>query len=426
MKTSKELLELRKQAFAKIDGCKTTEELRAVELEIDKLDRQIKEAREIEAAAQAGNTGANGSGGEGSEGDGEKRGQSLESILKGLNSLEKRDETPVDKRATVEYRQKFMKYMQTGEIDDALKPDKNESRADAFTSSKDASAVIPTTILNEIIKEIKIRGTVYSLVRKINVAGGVEIPILTLKPEAKWIGEGAGSDRQKIKADDNITFTYFGLECKIAQSLITKYASLPMFEAEITTLIVEAILYALDKAIINGTGTGQPKGILKETRIKPEQKITLDPDEFESWKSWKQKIFAKIPLSYTNGIFLFTKGTFDGYIDGMVDANGQPIGRVNYGIDGSTIGQSFGGTRVVLVENDMEIKDYDVAAADDVIGIYFKPSDYVINSNLELRMVKWLDEDTNQYVDKAILICDGKMADVGSVLLIKKGEAGGK
>jgi HK97 family phage major capsid protein len=192
-----------------------------------------------------------------------------------------------------------------------------------------------------------------------------------------------------------------------------------MFEAEITTLIVEAMLYALDKAIISGTGVGQPLGILTEPRIPDAQKLELDDYEFGSWTDWKKLVFAKIPLSYTGGRFIMAKGTFDGYIDGMVDSNGQPVGRVNYGIDGMTIGQSFGGTGVVLVENDI-IKDYDAADSGDVVAIYCKMSDYVINSNLEIRLVRWRDEDTNQYVTKAILICDGKMADVGGVLLIKK------
>ena len=412
MNKLKELMELRTQAFAKYDGCKTIDEVRAVDLEIEKLDRQIKEAQALEEAAAAGN-----GGGQGSEGDGENRGQSLETVLKGKNAVSGKNDV-IDKRDTPEYRQAFMKFVQTGELDNMLKPDA-DARANAFTSSNDASAVIPTTIVNEIIKEIKVRGTIYSLVRKINVAGGVQIPILTVKPEAKWIGEGAGSDRQKVKADEKIVFTYFGLECKVAQSLITQYASLPMFETEITSVIVEAMLKALDEAIISGSGTGQPKGVLKEARVKTDQKINLKDTDVKSWSAWKQKVFAKIPLSYTDGIFIFTKGTFDGYIDGMVDTAGQPIGRVNYGIDGKTIGMSFGGTRVVLVENDI-LKDYDKAANGDEIGLYFKPSDYIINSNLEIRMVKWLDEDTNQYVSKAILICDGKMADVGSVLILKK------
>ncbi|MCL2771976.1 MAG: phage major capsid protein [Oscillospiraceae bacterium] len=422
MKTLKELLELRAQAFAKYDGCKTVEEIRAVDVEIEKLDRQITEARALEAAAQAGNTPPADKDNNPNPQDGEKRAQNFKSALTGNNADSKNTEV-IDKRDTAEYRQAFMRFMQTGELSDVLKPDK-ESRADVFTSSTDASAVIPTTILNEIIKEIKVRGTIFSLVRKLNIAGGVQIPILTVKPEAKWIGEGVGSDRQKLQANTKITFTYFGLECKVAQSLITQYASLTMFEMEITSIIVEAMLFAIDKAVISGTGSGQPLGILKETRVSAGQKLTVIPADFISWSAWKKKVFAKIPLSYTNGIFVFSKGTFDGYIDGMVDDNGQPIGRVNYGIDGSTIGMSFGGTRVVLVENDI-IPDYDTAATDDVVGIYFKPSDYVINSNLEMRMVRWLDEDTNQYVDKAILICDGKMGDVGSVLLIKKGAASG-
>ena len=414
MKTLKELLELRNQEFVKIDGCKTVEELRSVELEIEKLDRQIKEAREREATAAETTAPA-----ENKKPDTEQRAENFQSVLKGDNT-DKPKETNLDTRSTPEYRQAFMKFMQTGEYNDILKPEP-ERRADAFTSSTDASAVIPTIILNEIIKELKIRGTVFNMVRKLNVSGGLEIPILTLKPTAKWIGEGVGSDRQRIAADKKVSFTWYGLECKIARSLITEYASISAFEAEITVLIVEAMMFALDKAIISGTGSGQPLGILNESRIPAEQKIALSDEEFNSWSSWKKRIFGKIPLSYTNGIFLFSKGTFDGYIDGMVDTNGQPIGRVNYGIDGSTIGMSFGGTRVVLVENDI-IPDYDVADEDDVVGIYFYPTDYVINSNLEMRMVRWRDEDNNQYVDKAILICDGKMGDTGSVMLIKKGE----
>ena len=44
-----------------------------------------------------------------------------------------------------------------------------------------------------------------------------------------------------------------------------------------------------------------------------------------------------------------TKIDFDGYIDGMTDKNGQPIGRVNYGIDGGET-YRFGGKEVITVE----------------------------------------------------------------------------
>jgi hypothetical protein len=36
-------------------------------------------------------------------------------------------------------------------------------------------------------------------------------------------------------------------------------------------------------------------------------------------------------------------------------------------------------------------------------------------------MYRWLDHDTNQWVDKAILVADGKILDPNGVLIIKKG-----
>ena len=44
-----------------------------------------------------------------------------------------------------------------------------------------------------------------------------------------------------------------------------------------------------------------------------------------------------------------------------------------------------------------------------------------INSNMQMAMYRWLDHDLNQWVDKAILINDGKLLDAAGVLIIKKG-----
>ena len=125
--------------------------------------------------------------------------------------------------------------------------------------------------------------------------------------------------------------------------------------------------------------------------------------------------------SYRNGIFLMAQSTFDAYIDGMVDKNGQPIGRVNYGIDGGET-YRFGGKTVMTVEDDV-ISAYDDASTGDVVAIFINPTDYAINSNMSLSVVKWTDNDTNTIKNKAILICDGKLVDANGVLIIKKGAA---
>ena len=61
------------------------------------------------------------------------------------------------------------------------------------------------------------------------------------------------------------------------------------------------------------------------------------------------------------------------------------------------------------------------AATGDVVGVFMKPTDYAVNSNLKMVTVKWVDHDTNQVKNKCILICDGKLVDANGVLIIKKG-----
>ena len=54
-------------------------------------------------------------------------------------------------------------------------------RAAETTTTADSGAVIPTTIMNEIIQKLESYGSIYAKVRKINVQGGVSIPIADLK-----------------------------------------------------------------------------------------------------------------------------------------------------------------------------------------------------------------------------------------------------
>jgi len=323
---------------------------------------------------------------------------------------------PEDKYNSIEYRKAFMNFCKTG----ILPSEFSKINVDTATTTTDAGAVIPTTIMQEIIKEMKEYGQIFKRIRQTNIKGGVEVPILSLKPTASWIGESSVSDRQKVTANTNVSFSYYGLECRIATSLIADITTLDIFESTITDLIVEAMIKALDKAVISGTGTGQPLGITNDNRVPAAQIVTLSASDFAKWSAWKKKVFAKMPLAHKAGAtFLMASGTFEGYIDGMEDANGQPIGRVNYGItDGPQ--ERFGGKEVIPVEDDI-IANYDDASTGDVVAIYCNLRNYVINSNMQMTMVRYVDHDNNQYVDKAILVADGKLLDANSVVIIKKG-----
>ena len=313
---------------------------------------------------------------------------------------------------SIEYRRAFMNYVTRGE---AI-PDRFRN-ADTVTGT--TGAVIPTTEMHELIRELKSRGNVWNKVRKLNVQGGVEFPIIDLVPTAHWVTEAASSADQNVQAQNSVTFSYHGLECKISQSLLSSIVSLKEFEDLFPVLAAEAIIAALEKGVFNGTGSGQMLGILNETRIPAGNTITLSSTDITKWDQWKKKVFAKMPKAYRNGDFFMAQGTFDGYIDGMVDTTGQPIGRVSYGIDGGET-YRFGGKTVETVEDDV-IAAYDDASAGDVIAVFGDLSNYAVNTNMQMTVVKWSDHDNNKEKTKAIMIVDGKVLDPAGFLIIKKG-----
>jgi len=110
-------------------------------------------------------------------------------------------ENRTDKFGTVEYRTAFKNYIQRNV------PIAAEYRSDEYTDAAAAAAVIPTTIVNEVIKTLKQYGNLYARVRKLNVKGGVKIPISSVAPTATWITESADSERKKIDLSTSITFS---------------------------------------------------------------------------------------------------------------------------------------------------------------------------------------------------------------------------
>jgi HK97 family phage major capsid protein len=393
----------------------SVEEVRSIGDQIEAIDAEIRDIRsQLEALPDETQPPA-----EQTPGVGEQRstppGQlnALGTFGLGNQQQQHRSDEPEDRFSSLEYRKAFMRFAQTGEI-------MPELRANATTTTGDISAVVPTTILNEVIRKVTAYGQVFNRVRKLNVKGGLTIPILSLKPVATWIGETTVSDKQKVQANTNIAFSYYGLECKVSTSLLADTVSLAGFENTLVDLIVEAMVKALDFAILKGNGTGKALGITADTRVPAAQIVTLSTADFANWASWKKKVFAKMPLSYKAGAaFLMASGTFEGYIDGMVDGHGQPIGRVNYGITNGPQ-ERFGGKEVIQVEDDI-IAPYDDAAVGDVVAVYVDLKNYGFNSNMQMTMFRYFDHDTNEWVDKAVLIADGKLIDPNGVVIVKKG-----
>ena len=330
-----------------------------------------------------------------------------------------------DKFGTMEYRMAFKKYVQTGE---AIPHELRAGGDNGTTVTTDIGMIIPTTVMNEFIKDVsKVYGQIYSKVRKLNVKGGVEFPISKLSANFKWITETTVSNKQKAgDIKDKVSFSYHIGEIRVAESLLAQVVSLDVFESEIVRIMVEAYVKAMDTAITSGTGSGQPLGITKDPRVTGNTGniIEFEADEIGDWTAWRKKLFAKVPLSKRgSGEFLFPASTVESNLLTMKDANGRPLFReATDGTIGNLAGTFFG-RDVTLVEPDI-IKDYDTASTGDIIGIFWTPNDYAINTQLQFGMKRYFDEDTNEWINKALTIVDGKILDVSGCYLLKKKVSG--
>lgn len=349
--------------------------------------------------------------------------------LRGMNPLAAFNPAPVvrDERpySSMEYRMAFMDYVQRG----TPIPADVLTRAGGDTGTTvttDIGMIIPVTIMDEFIKEVsKVYGQIYAKVRKLNVKGGVKFPISKLKANFKWITETTVSDKQKAgDIKDFIEFSYNIGEIRVATTLLAEVVSLSLFESEITKIMVAAYVEAMDKAIISGTGNGQPLGILNDTRVTSQagHVIEFTAAEISDWEKWRKKLFSIIPLSKRGlGQFIFTSATVESNLLTMKDGNNRPIFKEATEL---TIGESatagrFYGREVTLVEPDI-VADFDTASSGDVIGLYWVPTDYAINTNLAFGMKRYFDENTNEWINKGLTIVDGKMLDVSGCYIIKK------
>lgn len=379
------------------------EQLTEVNAEIDETQAQIDaieedEANENRAAVPASATLVNGS---------------VVGSFEAKKAEENRDN--VNPTETLEYRNAFMRYIQTGE------PMK---RAGEAISTNDSGAAIPLTVMNEVINTVRKRyGNLYSKVRKTNVQGGVEIPIGALKASFKWINEKTVSPRQKTDKLGKISFSYHTAEIRVAQSFLSQLLTLSAFEAKLAEVIAIAYLEAMDYGIVNGSGDGSMLGILHDPRVT--NVITMTAAQINDWTKWRKNFFSQLPLGYRAGEFIFPLSTVESYLETMADANNNPIFRQATGLevnDGDAVNPNgrFFGRDISLVEPDI-IADFDTANQGDVIGIYWQPNEYAINENFGFTMRRYFDDEENEWVDKALVVADGKVLNPTGFYIIKKG-----
>lgn len=310
---------------------------------------------------------------------------------------------------SIEYRKAFMNHVIKG----SPIPEKFMN-TDQNTKTTDVGSVIPTTVMEKIVEKLESTGMILPLVTRTSYKGGLAIPTSSVKPVATWVAEGRGSEKQK-KPTGQIVFSYYKLRCAVSVSFETSVVTLGVFETTLINNIAEAMTKALEQAIITGSGEGQPKGILAETAPEGQNiEIAADADvDYETLINAE----AALPLAYENdAVWCMTKKTFMKFV-GMTDQNGQPIARVNYGIAGRPERTLLGRT---VVLNDYMTSLGAPIEEDTVVAFLFNFKDYVLNTNYNITIKRYEDNETDDQVTKALMLVDGKVVDKNSLVTITK------
>jgi HK97 family phage major capsid protein len=387
----------RKSAIvAQAETCEDVATLRSLNAELDGLNEEIRQLQEMADNMP-------------NETDPDGRTAAVTGQVPGVvisNTASQRERAADPEQ--MEYRKAFMEYVLRGT------PIPAELRENESSTTADVGSVIPQILVNRIVEKLETFGNILPLVNKTSFAAGVKIPTSVVKPTATWVNEGSSSERQK-KTTSYIDFTYHKLRCEVSMSMEVGTMALSAFETAFVRQVSEAMVKAIEaKVVSTNDGTTGPRGILAETPAAG-QAITADELSYELLC----EIEAAIPQAYENGaVHCMTKKTFYTYM-GMTDANGQPIARINYGVDGRPE-RILLGRPVVLTSSDNLDSFSSTLEQGKIFHFVFSFSDYTLNTVYDMGVQRKQDWDTEDYLTKAVMSVDGRVVDKNSLVTVAK------
>lgn len=315
--------------------------------------------------------------------------------------VQKRTEEPDD----MEYRKAFQQLVTKGT------PIPVELRFDASTTTPDITSAIPNILVNRIVEKLTTEGMILPLVTRTSFPAGITIPTSSVVPVATWVNEGAGSDKQK-KTTGSIVFTNFKLRCEISMSMEVSVMAISAFEASFVAQVVKAMVIAIETAIVStADGTTSPKGILAET---PATGQALEYNAFDYATLIEAE--SALPEEYEGGaVWCMTKKTFLGFV-GMVDTEGQPIARTNYGINGKPDRTLLG--RPVQTAGKYLDSFSSTLTVDHIFAFIFDFSEYALNTIYDMGIQRRQNWDNEDMETKAVMSVDGKVIDKNSLVTL--------
>ena len=252
-------------------------------------------------------------------------------VLTGMNTVPQNKKTfGEDVLDTPEYRSAFFKSLlghtmtetEKAAFDAGMK--QSEKRADAFTSSTDAVALIPTQTLNEVIKKARTMGGLLAECRSFALPTKISIPVGTPSNKATWHTEGAAVDAEKV-TPTAVSFDGYEIIKIFSISAKTRRMSIAAFEAYLVEELTACVMECINDALINGTGEEQGTGLITGITWDAGNTVTVAKGSAIAYAD-VTKTIALLKRGYANGAkWVMNNATLYNDFYGMVDANKRPI-----------------------------------------------------------------------------------------------------
>lgn len=233
---------------------------------------------------------------------------------------------------STEYRNAFFKTMLGQKLTDveertfkrAMEIVDTEKRADAFSTTTNSAAILPTHTLNEIIKKARTMGGLISHCRSFNIPSNISVPIGTPSTKAKWHTEG-----EKVESENpsegiaKVSFGAYEIIKIFSISASSKKMSISAFESYIIEELTNCVMECIADSLVNGTGESQGTGIATGITWNGTNSFTFIDNVV--YKDLTQML-AKLKRGYSAGAkWAMNNATLYNSIYGIVDTTGRPI-----------------------------------------------------------------------------------------------------
>jgi len=190
------------------------------------------------------------------------------------------------------------------------------------TASDSAGAAVPTETLNMIIDKLRQTSALFPRVNVSYVPGNMSLVVANAKNAAQWKAEGSdGTPEDDTVVEVNLTG--YELIKLVEISAAAQAMTISAFEAYIASEIGRQMAIAVENAILNGSGSGQPTGIL--TGVTWDSTNSLSESSALSYDHLVDGLALLPTMYHNNAVFVMNRSMLFGGVRKIKTTDGQPI-----------------------------------------------------------------------------------------------------